>query len=298
MTRADPPAGRKRVRVPWGHDCHTGEETVTPPAMQDLSSDRFILRRQLFRAYRGWLAQLVKEQGDRMPGRSRMIEHLRCWDLRFSDGQTPAQATLLLEEVPIAMMAALGRVCRDRRININIRMVLARDYRHYRKLAREMVEVGTTIGQELRKHKEEKVMAALRKEQEPARPEEEKKSEMRRTWWQRVQREWWLFRAWLGCRFPARKLEELAELAHAGREEDLMERFYELGGTVTKIKEPSPPWTEMGDTWNEVDGEIWNVEPCYHGGRMIYVGNIFKDPVIRGKENPYFQPGWRPATTR
>jgi hypothetical protein len=48
----------------------------------------------------------------------------------------------------------------------------------------------------------------------------------------------------------------------------------------------------LGDTWNEEDGEIWNVEPCHSGGKMVYVGNIFKDPVIRGKENPLFGSGW------
>ena len=30
------------------------------------------------------------------------------------------------------------------------------------------------------------------------------------------------------------------------------------------------------------------MEPCYQGGKKVYVGSIFKDPVIRGKENPYF----------
>jgi hypothetical protein len=63
-----------------------------------------------------------------------------------------------------------------------------------------------------------------------------------------------------------------------------------MGGTVTKVNEPIPPWTELGDTWIEEDGEFWCVEPWYQSGQMVYVGNIFKDPVIRGKENPSFDP--------
>ena len=93
-------------------------------------------------------------------------------------------------------------------------------------------------------------------------------------------------------------MEELAELAQAGRDDELKERFYEMGGTVTKVNEAIPPWTELGDTWNEEDGEIWNVEPCYQGGKMVYVGNIFKDPVIRGKENPQFTPVWGEASSQ
>jgi len=77
-----------------------------------------------------------------------------------------------------------------------------------------------------------------------------------------------------------------------------MKRFYEMGGILTKANEPIPPWTELVDTWIEEGGKIWNVEPCYQGGKKVYVGNIFKDPVIRGKENPYFAPGWGLASTR
>jgi hypothetical protein len=40
-----------------------------------------------------------------------------------------------MHEVPVAMAAALGRACRDRRININVRMILARDYLIYRRFA-------------------------------------------------------------------------------------------------------------------------------------------------------------------
>jgi hypothetical protein len=68
-----------------------------------------------------------------------------------------------------------------------------------------------------------------------------------------------------------------------------MKRFYEMGGIVTKVNEPIPPWTELVDTWIEEVGEIWNVEACHHGGKSVYVGNIFRDPVIRGKQNPEFR---------
>ena len=59
---------------------------------------------------------------------------------------------------------------------------------------------------------------------------------------------------------------------------------------MTKVNEPIPPWTELGDAWIEEDGEIWGVEPWYQSGQMVYVGNIFKDHVIRGKENLSFDP--------
>ena len=59
---------------------------------------------------------------------------------------------------------------------------------------------------------------------------------------------------------------------------------------MTKVNAPIPSWTGLGDTWNEEDGEIWGVEPWYQGGQIVYVGNIFKDPVIRGKENLSFDP--------
>jgi hypothetical protein len=59
------------------------------------------------------------------------------------DGQqrvTALMAALLLREAPLAMMAALSRACRDRRININVRMILARDYENYRQEARWALE--------------------------------------------------------------------------------------------------------------------------------------------------------------
>jgi hypothetical protein len=63
-----------------------------------------------------------------------------------------------------------------------------------------------------------------------------------------------------------------------------------MGGTINKVNKPNPPCTELGDNGNEEDGEIWNVEPCHSDGRMVCVGNIFKDPINRGKENPFFKP--------
>ena len=56
-----------------------------------------------------------------------------------------------------------------------------------------------------------------------------------------------------------------------------------VAGDVFRVV-AAPP---VGGAWG-ITGEIWNVEPCFHGGEMVYVGNIFKDPIIRGKENPYF----------
>ena len=233
-----------------------------------------------------------------------MVSHLYCWDHRYRDEQTPELATLLLQEVPVAMMAALGRTCRDRRVHIDVRMVLARDYRHYRAQAREMVDAERSIDQNLRKIEEEMLKIQARKNNEMAeRAEalskaEEEEENIKWTWWQKLKRGWSIFLGWLGWRLPTKKLEELAELAQAGRDDELRERFYEMGGTVTKVNEPSPPWVELGDTWSEEDGEVWNVEPCYQGGKMVYVGNIFKDPVIRGKENPHFTPGWGAASAQ
>ncbi|NBQ64441.1 MAG: hypothetical protein EBS49_01585 [Verrucomicrobia bacterium] len=281
------------------------KEGMAPPRMEDLSSDRPVLRRQLYRAYRAWLAQLVKEQGDQIPGRDRMIRHLHRWDLRFSDEQTPELSTLLLQEAPVAMMAALGRACRDRRININVRMVLARDYRHYRAEAREMVEVRRSTDETMRKMEEEKLKARSRKvteEYERAMAEEEaqqaeQEKEARRTWKQKLKRGWSLLKYKLGFQMPTAQLEELAGLVRADREDELMDRFYEMGGSVTRLAGPPPPWAELGDTWNEVDGEIWQVlDEETEEPRIIYIGHIFRDPVIRGKENPYFTPGWKPKS--
>ncbi|NCY20754.1 hypothetical protein EBX31_02205 [bacterium] len=115
------------------------------------------------------------------------------------------------------------------------------------------------------------------------------KEEEKRGWRVRLSRAWWLFLGRCGVPLPRRKLEELHGLFQGGKEDEAIKLFHEIGGTVEKVNEPIPPWSELGDTWDEVDGEIWNVEPCYHGGRSVYVGNIFKDPIIRGKKNPYFR---------
>lgn len=109
----------------------------------------------------------------------------------------------------------------------------------------------------------------------------------KRTWRQRLLRLWWSLRARLGWPIPREELGGLVELYKQGKEEEMMERFHELGGTVEKMEGACPPWSIDGDVWNEETGEIWNVEPCFQGGKSIYVGNMFKDPVIRGKENPY-----------
>jgi len=67
--------------------------------------------------------------------RKKRADFYQKWDFRFGGSQTPELASLLMHEVPVAMAAALGRACRDRRININVRMILARDYLVYRRFA-------------------------------------------------------------------------------------------------------------------------------------------------------------------
>jgi len=110
------------------------------PQMNRLSTDRPVLRRQLYRAYRIWLTGMGVYRPARILHRRKKHDFYRAWDFRFCDMQDPALAALLLREAPLAMMAALGRACRDRRININVRMILARDYENYRQEARWALE--------------------------------------------------------------------------------------------------------------------------------------------------------------
>jgi len=110
------------------------------PQMNRLSTDRPVLRRQLYRAYRIWLTGMGVYRPARILHRRKKHDFYRAWDFRFSDRQDPALAAMLLREAPLAMMAALGRACRDRRININVRMILARDYLAYRDEARQAVD--------------------------------------------------------------------------------------------------------------------------------------------------------------
>ena len=105
------------------------------PQMNKLSTDAPVLRRQLYRAYRTWLTGMGVYRPARILNRKKRTDFYKKWDFRFCDRQTPELATLLMHEVPVAMSAALGRACRDRRININVRMILARDYLTYRRFA-------------------------------------------------------------------------------------------------------------------------------------------------------------------
>ena len=105
------------------------------PHMNKLSTDAPVLRRQLYRAYRTWLTGMGVYRPARILHRKKRTDFYQKWDFRYCHRQTPELATLLLHEVPVAMAAALGRACRDRRININVRMILARDYLIYRRFA-------------------------------------------------------------------------------------------------------------------------------------------------------------------
>jgi len=105
------------------------------PQMNKLSTDAPVLRRQLYRAYRTWLTGMGVYRPARILHRKKRADFYKKWDFRFCDRQTPELASLLMHEVPVAMAAALGRACRDRRININVRMILARDYLVYRRFA-------------------------------------------------------------------------------------------------------------------------------------------------------------------
>ena len=105
------------------------------PQMNKLSTDVPVLRRQLYRAYRTWLTGMGVYRPARILRRKKRSDFYQKWDFRYCDGQTPELATMLMHEVPVAMAAALGRACRDRRININVRMILAKDYLIYRKFA-------------------------------------------------------------------------------------------------------------------------------------------------------------------
>lgn len=104
--------------------------------MNQLSMDASVLRRQLYRAYRTWLTGMGVYRPARILHRKKRTDFYQKWDFRFSDLQTPELASLLMHEVQVAMAAALGRACRDRRININVRMILARDYLIYRRFAK------------------------------------------------------------------------------------------------------------------------------------------------------------------
>ena len=105
------------------------------PQMNKLSTDAPVLRRQLYRAYRTWLTGMGVYRPARILHRKKRTDFYEKWDFRFRDSQSPELANLLMHEVPVAMAAALGRACRDRRININVRMILARDYLIYRRFA-------------------------------------------------------------------------------------------------------------------------------------------------------------------
>ena len=105
------------------------------PQMNKLSTEAPELRRQLYKAYRTWLTGMGVYRPARILHRKKRSDFYQKWDFRYCDGQTPELATMLMHEVPVAMAAALGRACRDRSININVRMIFAKDYLIYRKFA-------------------------------------------------------------------------------------------------------------------------------------------------------------------
>jgi len=133
------------------------------PQMNKLSTDVPVLRRQLYRAYRTWLTGMGVYRPARILHRKKRTDFYQKWDFRFCDRQTPELASLLMHEVPVAMAAALGRACRDRRININVRMILARDYLVYRRFAEWSADAMKKHDREVKKIRNKRLRIAKMK---------------------------------------------------------------------------------------------------------------------------------------
>jgi hypothetical protein len=133
------------------------------PQMNKLSTDAPVLRRQLFRAYRTWLTGMGVYRPARILHRKKRTDFYQKWDFRFCDRQTPELASLLMHEVPVAMAAALGRACRDRRININVRMILAKDYLVYRRFAEWSAEAIKKHDRDVKKTRNKRLRIAKMK---------------------------------------------------------------------------------------------------------------------------------------
>ena len=133
------------------------------PQMNKLSTDAPVLRRQLFRAYRTWLTGMGVYRPARILHRKKRTDFYEKWDFRFRDSQSPELANLLMHEVPVAMAAALGRACRDRRININVRMILARDYLIYRRFAEWSADAMQKHDQSVKKTRNKRLRIAKMK---------------------------------------------------------------------------------------------------------------------------------------
>jgi len=133
------------------------------PQMNKLSTDAPVLRRQLYRAYRTWLTGMGVYRPARILHRKKRTDFYEKWDFRFRDSQSPELANLLMHEVPVAMAAALGRACRDRRININVRMILARDYLIYRRFAEWSADAMQKHDQSVKKTRNKRLRIAKMK---------------------------------------------------------------------------------------------------------------------------------------
>ena len=147
------------------------------PQMNKLSTDVPVLRRQLFRAYRTWLTGMGVYRPARILHRKKRTDFYQKWDFRFCDPQTPELASLLMHEVPVAMAAALGRACRDRRININVRMILARDYLVYRRFAEWSADAMKKHDRDVKKTRNKRLRIAKMKKPGLARVRRRKKQE-------------------------------------------------------------------------------------------------------------------------
>lgn len=105
------------------------------PQFTRLSPYTMVARRQIYRLCRAWITGVGVYDSQRLLRRTRQDGFYSAWDFQFNDRLREDLSDRLRLEGQIALTAALGRACKDRRININVRMVLARDYMNFRKEA-------------------------------------------------------------------------------------------------------------------------------------------------------------------
>ena len=112
--------------------------------------------------------------------------------------------------------------------------------------------------------------------------------EPKRGWWLRAKRFFWQAAHFLGLKSTQSGWMKIYELSQEGRTKEADDLLYQMGMSI--VRGTAAEWSEEGDVWSWIDGEIWNLLPCDQGGESIYVGNIYRDPVIRGHTNPDFDP--------